>query len=302
MRYSPQGNTRARGERSALSIDEKERQSVYEDYWELGGSGFVAAFNDLLTSQEANDTAAAFVREQIRKIVKDPKTAELLGPKSYPLGTKRLCVDSGYFETYNRDNVDLVDISETPIERFTPDGLVVDGKRYTFDSVVFATGFDAMTGTLLRVDIRGRGGQTLKDKWYAGPRTYLGLMTEAFPNMFMITGPGSPSVKSNMIISIEQHVDFVADSLVYMRDRGYDVIEPERQAEDDWVDHVQETAHKTLFPKANSWYMGANIPGKPRIFTPYVGGVGVYRRTCEQIVADGYKGFHFEKKAAAAAE
>ena len=255
-----------------------------------------------VTSQEANDTAAAFVREQIRKIVKDPATAELLGPKTYPLGTKRLCVDSGYFETFNRDNVALVDISQTPIERFTPDGLVVNGKHYSFDSVVFATGFDAMTGTLLRVDIRGRGGRSLKDKWYAGPRTYLGLMTEAFPNMFMITGPGSPSVKSNMIVSIEQHVDFVADSLAYMRDHGYDLVEPERQAEDDWVDHVQDTANKTLFPKANSWYMGANIPGKPRIFTPYVGGVGFYRRTCEQIVADGYKGFHFEKKVAAAAE
>ena len=302
MRYSPQGNTRARGDRSALSVEEKERQAVYDRYWAFGGSGFVAAFNDLLTSQEANDTAAAFVREQIRKIVKDPATAELLGPKTYPLGTKRLCVDSGYFETFNRDNVALVDISQTPIERFTPDGLVVNGKHYSFDSVVFATGFDAMTGTLLRVDIRGRGGRSLKDKWYAGPRTYLGLMTEAFPNMFMITGPGSPSVKSNMIVSIEQHVDFVADSLTYMRDHGYDLVEPERQAEDDWVDHVQDTANKTLFPKANSWYMGANIPGKPRIFTPYVGGVGFYRRTCEQIVADGYKGFHFEKKVAAAAE
>ncbi len=302
MRYSPQGNTRARGDRSALSVEEKERQAVYERYWEFGGSGFVAAFNDLLTSQEANDTAAAFVREQIRKIVKDPATAELLGPKTYPLGTKRLCVDSSYFETFNRDNVDLVDISKTPIERFTPDGLVVDGKPYTFDSVVFATGFDAMTGTLLRVDIRGRGGQALKDKWYAGPRTYLGLMTEAFPNMFMITGPGSPSVKSNMIVSIEQHVDFVADSLAHMRDHGYALMEPERQAEDDWVGHVQDTANKTLFPKANSWYMGANIPGKPRIFTPYVGGVGFYRRTCEQIVADGYRGFRFEKKVAAAAE
>ena len=302
MRYSPQGNTRARGEKSALSIDEAEREAVYERYWEIGGSGFVAAFNDLLTSQEANDTAAAFVRAQIRKIVKDPVTAELLGPKTYPLGTKRLCVDTGYFETFNRENVDLVDISEKPIERFTPDGLVANGRQYTFDSVVFATGFDAMTGTLLRVDIRGRGGQKLKDKWYAGPRTYLGLMTEAFPNMFMITGPGSPSVKSNMIVSIEQHVDFVADGLAYMRDHGYEVVEPQRQAEDDWVDHVQDTANKTLFPKANSWYMGANIPGKPRIFTPYVGGVGVYRRTCEQIVADGYRGFRFERRKAAAAE
>ena len=178
----------------------------------------------------------------------------------------------------------------------TPDGLVANGQEYAFDSIVFATGFDAMTGTLFNVDIRGRRDQALKEKWYAGPRTYLGLMSEAFPNMFMITGPGSPSVKSNMVMSIEQHVDFVTDSIVHMREKGFDVMEPTVDAEDDWVDHVQEAAHKTLFPRANSWYMGANIPGKPRLFTPYIGGVGVYRRICEDVVAEGYKGFRFEAK------
>jgi len=302
MRGSFHGSLKDLNDKPALSVSEEERQATYQKRWEIGGTPFLGSFNDLLTNKEANDTAAEFVRNQIRKIVKDPETAERLGPKTYPIGTKRICVDSGYFETYNRDNVDLVDISSKPIERFTPDGLVANGRHYTFDSVVFATGFDAMTGTLFRVDIRGRGSRALKEKWAAGPRTYLGLMSEAFPNMFMITGPGSPSVKSNMIISIEQHVDMVTDTLVHMREHGLALLEPERAAEDAWVDHVQEAANRTLFPLANSWYMGSNIPGKPRLFTPYIGGVGRYRQTCEEIVADGYRGFHFEAKAAAAAE
>jgi cyclohexanone monooxygenase len=302
MRYSGHGSLKDLNDKPALSVSEEERQTVFAERWKTGGTIFLGAFNDILTSQEANDTAAEFVRNQIRTIVKDPVTAELLAPKTYPIGTKRICVDSGYFETYNRDNVDLVDISGAPIERMTPDGLVANGQEYAFDSIVFATGFDAMTGTLFNVDIRGRRDQALKEKWYAGPRTYLGLMSEAFPNMFMITGPGSPSVKSNMVMSIEQHVDFVTDSIVHMREQGYDVMEPTVDAEDDWVDHVQETANKTLFPRANSWYMGANIPGKPRLFMPYIGGVGVYRKICEDIVAEGYKGFRFEGKTAVAAE
>jgi cyclohexanone monooxygenase len=301
MRYTSHGSLKDLNDKPALSVSEEERQETYAKRWEIGGAGYLGSFNNLLTDQEANDTASEFVREQIRRIVKDPETAELLAPKTYPIGTKRICIDSGYFETYNRDNVDLVDISAKPIEKITPDGLIANGKSYTFDSIVFATGFDAMTGTLFNVDIQGRKGQTLKQKWYAGPRTYLGLMSEAFPNLFMITGPGSPSVKSNMIISIEQHVDFVTDSLVYMRERGLEIMEPERAAEDDWVDHVQEVANKTLFPRANSWYMGANIPGKPRLFMPYIGGVGRYRRICEEIVEEDYRGFRFEAESAAAA-
>jgi cyclohexanone monooxygenase len=301
MRYTSHGSLKDLNDKPALSVSEEERRETYAKRWEIGGAGYLGSFNNLLTDQEANDTASEFVREQIRQIVKDPETAELLAPKTYPIGTKRICIDSGYFETYNRDNVDLVDISAKPIEKITPDGLIANGKSYTFDSIVFATGFDAMTGTLFNVDIQGRKSQTLKEKWYAGPRTYLGLMSEAFPNLFMITGPGSPSVKSNMIISIEQHVDFVTDSLVYMREHGLEIMEPERAAEDDWVDHVQEVANKTLFPRANSWYMGANIPGKPRLFMPYIGGVGRYRKICEEIVEEDYRGFRFEAESAAAA-
>ncbi|MBO88388.1 MAG: cyclohexanone monooxygenase [Rickettsiales bacterium] len=301
MRYTGHGSMKDLNNKPAMSVDDKERQETYEKRWKIGGSGFLTSFNDLLFSQESNDTASEFVRNQIRQIVEDPATAELLAPKTYPIGTKRICIDSGYFETYNRDNVELVDISKKPIERITPTGLMANGRDFKFDSIVFATGFDAMTGTLFNVDIRGRGNLALKKKWYAGPRTYLGLMSEAFPNLFMITGPGSPSVKSNMLVSIEQHVDFVTDSIIHMRSRGFELMEPKVSAENDWVDHVQEAANKTLFPRANSWYMGANIPGKPRLFMPYIGGVGTYRRICEEVVSEDYRGFHFEAEATAAA-
>ncbi|MDP7390529.1 MAG: NAD(P)/FAD-dependent oxidoreductase [Alphaproteobacteria bacterium] len=301
MRYTGHGSIKDLNDKSAMSVDEEERQETYKKRWAIGGAGFLTSFNDLLFSQESNDTASEFVRNQIRRIVKNPETAELLAPKTYPIGTKRICIDSGYFQTYNRENVDLVDISEKPIQRITREGLIVNGREFEFDSIVFATGFDAMTGTLFNVDIRGRNDLALKEKWYAGPRTYLGLMSEAFPNLFMITGPGSPSVKSNMLVSIEQHVDFVTESIIYMRELGLEMMEPDVAAEDDWVDHVQEAANKTLFPRANSWYMGANIPGKPRLFMPYIGGVGTYRRICEEVVADNYEGFRFEAETAATA-
>jgi len=276
---------------SAMTVSETERQRVYERRWDEGGTYFMAAFNDLATSQQSNDTAAAFVRNKIREIVKDPQVAELLAPKDYPIGTKRICVDTDYFETFNRDNVTLVDVRHAPIEEITSAGLATGGRSYEFDSIVFATGFDAMTGTLFKIDIRGRGGRTLKDKWEAGPRTYLGLMAEGFPNLFMITGPGSPSVLSNMMVSIEQHVDWVTDCLEHLRQRGLRSVEPLRRAEDDWVAHVNEVAYQTLYPKAASWYMGANIPGKPRLFMPYIGGVGAYRERCDQVARDGYAGF-----------
>ena len=303
MRYSHQGNTRPRGEKSALEVNAEERQAILETQWKNGGSGFLAAFNDILVSQSANDMMSEFVRSKIYETVEDKKTAEILAPASHPIGTKRICVDSGYYETYNRDNVNLIDISQNPIEHMTDNGLSVDGKVYEFDTIVFATGFDAMTGTLFNIDIRGRNKLALKEKWKAGPRTYLGVMSEGFPNLFMITGPGSPSVKSNMLTSIEQHVDLVVSTIQHMRAKNFELIEPEISAEDEWVDHVQEVANKTLFPQANSWYMGANIPGKPRLFMPYIAGVGTYRRICEEVVADNYRGFHFEPtRSAAAAE
>ena len=303
MRYSAHGSLKDLNDVPALSVDEDQRQELYTKRWAIGGTGFLGSFNDLLTNADANYTAAEYVRQQIKRVVKDKETAEILCPRSYPIGTKRICIDTGYFETYNRENVKLVDISKKPIQRLVTDGIIVDDQLYAFDSIIFATGFDAMTGSIFNVDIKGRGGLALKEKWNAGPKTYLGLMSASFPNLFMITGPGSPSVKSNMIMSIEQHVDLVIETLLSMRRKGLSVVEPELEAENKWVDHVQEVANKTLFPQANSWYMGANIPGKPRLFMPYIGGVGAYREICEEIVANNYRGFKFEKsKQAIAAE
>ena len=303
MRYSAHGSLKDLNDVSALSVDEDQRQELYTKRWAIGGTGFLGSFNDLLTNADANYTAAEYVRQQIKRVVKDKETAEILCPRSYPIGTKRICIDTGYFETYNRENVKLVDISKKPIQRLVTDGIIVDDQLYPFDSIIFATGFDAMTGSIFNVDIKGRDGLALKEKWNAGPKTYLGLMSASFPNLFMITGPGSPSVKSNMIMSIEQHVDLVIETLLSMRRKGLSVVEPELEAENKWVDHVQEVANKTLFPQANSWYMGANIPGKPRLFMPYIGGVGAYREICEEIVANNYRGFKFEKsKQASAAE
>ena len=295
MRYSAHGSLKDLNNVPALSVDQEQRQQLYSERWTIGGTGFLGSFNDLLTNADANYTAAEFVRQQIKKIVEDQETAEILCPTTYPIGTKRICIDTGYFETYNRKNVKLIDISKRPIQRLVSNGIVANEQLYVFDSIIFATGFDAMTGSLFNVDIKGRKGIALRDKWNAGPKTYLGLMSASFPNLFMITGPGSPSVKSNMIMSIEQHVDLVTDTLLRMRREGLSVVEPELAAENSWVEHVQEVANKTLFPRANSWYMGANIPGKPRLFMPYIGGVGVYREICEEIVADNYRGFKFEK-------
>jgi cyclohexanone monooxygenase len=276
---------------SALAVDPDERRREYERRWNRGGLGFSATYADLLIDKAANDTAAEFFRAKIRMIVRDPAVAETLVPHDYPLGTKRLCVDTEYYATFNRDNVTLIDIRKTPIEEITPTGLRTRGTDYALDSLVFAIGFDAMTGALLGIDVRGRAGQPLRRKWEAGPRTYLGLAIAGFPNLFMITGPGSPSVLSNMIVSIEQHVDWIADCLVYLRDHRHAAIEARVDDEDAWVAHVNEVGHMTLYPRANSWYMGANVPGKPRIFMPYIGGVGVYRQKCDEVARKGYEGF-----------
>jgi cyclohexanone monooxygenase len=280
-----------RNDQSALAVSAEAREREYEARWQRGGLGFNATFADLLTDQAANDTAAEFFRAKIRTIVRDPAVAEALVPRDYPLGTKRLCVDTDYYATFNRDNVTLVDIRKAPIEAITPRGLRTRNDEYALDSLVFATGFDAMTGALLAIDIRGRAGQALRAKWADGPRTYLGIAIAGFPNLFTITGPGSPSVLSNMIVSIEQHVDWIADCLASLRTHGRAVVEATAGAEEAWVAHVNEVGNATLYPRASSWYMGANVPGKPRIFMPYIGGVGAYRHLCDAVAARGYDGF-----------
>jgi cyclohexanone monooxygenase len=283
--------SRAANEKSALEVSEEERQQEFESRWAQGGFAIGGAFADLAINRAANDTAAEFVRRKIRAIVKDAATAELLCPRDYPFATKRLCVDTNYFETFNRDNVTLVDVKTAPIEEITPAGVRTADAEYAFDCLVFATGFDAMTGALLAMDIRGRGGRTLQQAWEGGPRTYLGIQVAGFPNLFTITGPGSPSVLSNMLVSIEQHVDWISDCVDYMRAHEAPYIEATVEAQDAWVEHVNLVANFTLFPQANSWYIGANIPGKPRVFMPYVGGVGLYAQKCNEVVANGYEGF-----------
>jgi cyclohexanone monooxygenase len=278
-------------DRGALEDGDNQRRAKYEQRWQRGGLTFMSVYNDLALDKRANDTAADFVREKIAEIVNDPETAKLLQPTSYPIGTKRICIDTDYFATFNRPNVTLVDIKSNPIEEILPHAVRTGGKDYEVDALVLATGFDAMTGSLAKIDIRGRDGLTLNRKWAEGPKTYLGLMSAGFPNLFIITGPGSPSVLSNMIVSIEQHVDWISDCIAYIRDRGFDSLEAEKDAEDKWVAHVNEAAFSTLYPQANSWYMGANIPGKPRIFMPYIGGVGPYRQICNEVAAKGYEGF-----------
>ncbi len=290
-RATNSGARMAMNDQSALTVDADERQRNFETRWEQGGFVFMTSYNDLFTNREANTLAADFVRERIKRKVNDSEVAALLTPTNHPIGTKRLCLDSNYYETYNLPHVHLIDISKTPIERITQNGVKAGGRDYAVDAIVFATGFDAMTGSLLRIDIRGKGGLTLKEKWAAGPRTYLGLQTVGFPNLFMITGPGSPSVLVNVIIACEQHVDWVMECIGYMRTHGFGVIEAEPDAEDRWVEHVNEKAHQTLYPQANSWYLGANVPGKPRVFMPYVGGFATYDRICKDVVAKGYEGF-----------
>jgi len=274
---------------SALGIAPEERDRIYEARWEEGGLPFLGAFIDLLFSPEANDTAAEFVRAKIRATVHDPKVADLLAPKTV-IGCKRLCVDTGYFATFNRPNVELVDVSETPISEITAHGLRVADRDFEVDAIVFATGFDAMTGALLSIDIRGRDGRQLRDAWEAGPRTYLGLGTVGFPNFFTISGPGSPSVLTNMIVSIEQHVEWISDCIEYLRDNGFERIEATPDAQDAWVDHVNMIADFTLFPSCNSWYLGANVPGKPRVFMPLLG-FPPYVEKCNEVAAKGYEGF-----------
>ena len=277
--------------RSQLSEDQATQ--ILEDAWVTGGAKFMGAIGDQLMNEEANQFAKEFVHRKIHETVADKDTANLLCPTNHPIGTRRICVDIGYYETYNRENVTLVSVKDNPIEEITESGVMVNGELTALDTLVLATGFDAMTGALLNMDIRGKDGLALSEKWHAGPRSYLGIAVADFPNLFTITGPGSPSVLSNMMVSIEQHVDWMIDCLAHMKEQDLKVFEAQSQAEDQWVSHVNDVASMTLFPKGGSWYLGANVKGKPRIFMPYAAGVGAYREVCDQVTAKGYEGFTF---------
>jgi cation diffusion facilitator CzcD-associated flavoprotein CzcO len=277
---------------SALAVSPEERRRVFDECWSEGGFRFfLGTFQDILVDKAANDTIAEYVREQIRQRVSDPAVAEKLTPTSYPYGTKRPPFETTYYETFNRSNVTLVDVMDTPIVAVTESGVRSTSAEYDFDIIVLATGFDAMTGPLLSMGVVGRAGQKLSDKWADGPHTYLGLTVNGFPNLFLITGPQSPSVLYNMPLAIEDHVDFTADAIRYLEQNGFDTIEATPQAEAGWVAHANEIAQSTLLPETDSWWMGSNIPGKPRVCLVYLGGASVYRGICADVVAKGYEGF-----------
>jgi cyclohexanone monooxygenase len=281
----------ARPDALATETPPDEVRAELERRWAWGGFRLLGAFADTAIDPEANRVIQDFIAEKIREQVRDPRVADLLTPKQHYFGTKRPCVDTGYYATFNRDNVELVDLHAAPIVTFNATGIATSARQHDFDAIVLATGFDAMTGAIDRIDIRGRNDVRIKDHWAEGPRTYLGLMIAGFPNMFTITGPGSPSVLTNMINSIEQHVEWVADCLSWLGSRQQTAIEASPEAEDQWCEHVRAAVTPTLLPQANSWYMGANVPGKPRMFMPYAGGLNTYTEICNQVAAKGYEGF-----------
>ncbi|WP_281409068.1 NAD(P)/FAD-dependent oxidoreductase [Mesorhizobium sp. SARCC-RB16n] len=279
------------GDKSALAVPAEERVQEYQRRWAAGGTGFTAAFADLLKNAESNRTAAEFVRERIREVVKDPSVAELLTPVDHPIGAKRICADTRYFETFNRENVTLVDLRTNPISEVTPEGVAAGSDFYELDCLVLATGFDAMTGALSKIDIVGRQGLTLKEKWRDGPNTFLGLMSAGFPNLFIVTGPGSPSVLTNVIVAIEDNVQWIARCIAHLIEVDGRYIEATQSAEEQWMEQVRKVAEGTLYTQAKSWYLGVNIPGKPAVFMPYVGGLPTYQQICDEVAVDGYRGF-----------
>jgi len=284
------GFTIVANDQSAMAVSEKDCRNKLEEGWKAGGNSLMASFNDIADNEDSNLRAQDFVRDKIRQAVPDVETAEKLSPQ-HLIGCKRLCLGTNYYDTYNRDNVTLISLGEKGVERLTAKGVVADDTEFEIDDLILATGFDAMTGTLSKIPIHGRNNVTLNEAWEAGPRTYLGLMTHGFPNLFMITGPGSPSVLSNMLPTIEQHVEWIAECIGYLEEKNIKEIEPDLQAQDNWVEHGNEIASKTLRYSCSSWYLGANVPGKPRVFMPYIGGMPAYREKCAAVTAAGYEGF-----------
>lgn len=290
-RYSDAGTPFPPSNKSTFEVSNEERNSMFEEGWKRGGINSLSyAFNDFFTDELANQEAQNFARKKIQEIVHDPITAQALSPLHH-IGTKRTCVDTNYFETYNRENVTLIDLRSDPIQEITAHGIMTKSLNIKLDTLVYAVGFDAVTGALNSIDIVGRGGQRLRDAWNDGPATYLGLMVSGFPNMFLVTGPGSPGVLSNMVVSIEQHVDWIADAIEHLNSKNLTRVEASADAQKGWVAHVNELADATLYPKATSWYLGSNISGKARVFMPYVNGCGNYRSECDAVASEGYRGF-----------
>ncbi len=278
-----------------MEASPEERRQAFEKRWELGGVLFSKTFADQMIDIEANEEARKFYEGKIRAIIKDPTVAELLIPNDHPIGTKRICTDTNYFETFNRPNVELVSVRATPIESIDATGITTTERHFDIDALVLATGFDAMTGTLAKIDIVGRGGERLVDDWADGPRTYLGLGVDGFPNLFIVSGPGAPAVLANMVLHAEAHINWISDAIGYLDSHGFTAIEATPDAVDNWIAECNKRADATLFPRANSWYMGANVPGKPRVFMLFIGGFATYLDICAEVAAAGYKGFSLVK-------
>ena len=277
--------------KTTMEASPEERRAAFEKRWQLGGVLFSKTFPDQMIDPEANDEARKFYEEKVRAVIDDPQVADLLIPSDHPIGTKRICTDSNYFETFNKPHVSLISVRETPITSIDATGINTSDTHYAVDAIIFATGFDAMTGALAKIDIVGRNGEVLRDNWRDGPRTYLGLAVDGFPNLFIVSGPGAPAVLANMVLHAEAHVNWIADCISYLDGRGYVGIEADPDAVDEWVSECARRADSTLFTKANSWYMGANVPGKPRVFMLFVGGFAVYNEICAGVADAGYKGF-----------
>jgi cyclohexanone monooxygenase len=275
---------------AAKADDPDAREKRFEEQWHAGTAGLLLSYEDLLIDEDSNVHAADFARRKIAELVQDPDKVRKMTPQGYPLGSRRMCSEIGFYESMNRENVSLVDVREEPVEGVTAEAIVTSKGSYPVDAIVFATGFDACVGAIKAIGIVGRAGRSLREEWADGPHTYLGLAVPGFPNMFTITGPGSPSVLSNVVVSIEQHVEWIAQCLFDMCERGATTIEATPEAETAWMDHVHEVAHQTLFPRANSWYQGRTRDGRA-VFMPYVGGCGPYRQKCDEVAAKGYKGF-----------
>ncbi|HEY4794870.1 MAG TPA: NAD(P)/FAD-dependent oxidoreductase [Mycobacterium sp.] len=278
-----------------LEFTPDERRAAYEKRWQLGGVLYSKTFPDQLTDMAANEEARKFYEEKVRAVIDDPAVADLLIPNDHPIGTKRICTDSNYFQTFNKPNVTLVSVRATPIESVDAAGINTSDTHHDLDMIVFATGFDAMTGALAQIDIVGRDAARLRDDWAHGPRTYLGLGVDRFPNLFLISGPGAPAVLANMVLHAEAHVNWIADAIAYLDDHGYAAMEPTRDAVDGWCTELARRADESLFTKANSWYMGANVPGKPRVFMLFIGGFAAYNDICAEVAEAGYKGFSLAK-------
>ncbi|MDA4104268.1 cyclohexanone monooxygenase [Mycolicibacterium monacense DSM 44395] len=278
-----------------MEASPEERRAAFERRWELGGVLFSKTFSDQMIDPRANEEARKFYEEKIRAVIDDPEVADLLIPNDHPIGTKRICTDTNYFQTFNRPNVELISVRKTPIESVDPGGINTSDAHYDVDVIVLATGFDAMTGALAKMDIVGRGGETLADDWRDGPRTYLGLGVDGFPNLFIVSGPGAPAVLANMVLHAEAHVNWISDCIDYLDSHGCAAIEATPQAVDDWAAELSRRAEATLFTQANSWYLGANVPGKPRVFMLFIGGFGVYLDICAEVADAGYKGFELLK-------